>query len=109
MGSDITTGLVNSISVGYISYLLFFGAFAVYLRVLTNSVWTGIGFHLMFVYINQIMGLESTNLIQFSNFTSETPAQITFILLLSLTFIALIAYPRIKGINLGWFDKNANH
>lgn len=102
LGSDLTTGLVNSISLGYLGYMLFFGAFAMYLRVLTKSIWTGLGFHLMFVYINQLIGLEDTNLIQFSSFNNELPVQLTFVLSLMLTFIVLFFYPKLKGVKLGW-------
>ena len=105
LGPGITTGIVESLSFGYIVNVLFFGAFAIYLRVLTKSIWTGIGFHLMFVYINQIMGLESTNLIQFSTFSNEGLTQITFISLLLLTFVGLIAYPKIMGMDLNWFSR----
>lgn len=52
LGSSVLTGVVNSVSVGYLTYMLFFGAFALYLRVLTKSIWTGVGFHLMFVFMN---------------------------------------------------------
>lgn len=106
LGPDITTGLVNNISMGYLGYMLFFGAFAMYLRIITKSIWTGIGFHLMFVYMNQIIGLEKTDLIQFSTFTSQLPVQLTFGICLILTFIALLAYPKISGMKLGWFEHN---
>ena len=89
-----------SVTIGYLTYMLFFGAFALYLRVLTKSIWTGVGFHLMFVFMNQLIGLEPTNLIQFSEFSSERPVQITLIRMLGLTFIALLAYPKLKGLKL---------
>ena len=104
LGSDLTTGIVNNISIGYIGYMLFFGAFVVYLRILTKSIWTGVGFHLMFVYINQLIGLEATNLIQFSAFTNELTVQLTFGIFLILTFIVLFFYPKLKGNKLGWHD-----
>lgn len=109
LGPDITTGIVDSISLGYIVYMIFFGAFAIYLRVLTKSIWPGVGFHLMFVYMNQIMGLEPTNLIQFSDFTNEGLTQLAFVTLLILTFVGLLAYPKIKGIKLNWFSKNTGY
>jgi len=94
-GSDSITG-------SYIIAMIFFGAFVVYLRILTNSVWAGIGFHLVFVYVNRLMGLEDTKLFQFTEFTSEVPAQITFISTLLLSFLGLILYPRFKKQSLGW-------
>lgn len=95
-GSDLTTGLVNKISLGYIGYLLLFGSFAMYLRIFTNSIWSGIGFHLMLVYMNRLMGIDNSNLIQFSSFTNETNIQITLSSFLIITFILLFAYPKIK-------------
>lgn len=104
LGSDITTGIVSNLSAGYLIYMVFFGAFAMYLRILTKSIWTGVGFHLMFVYINQLIGQDATNLIQFSSFSKELPVQLTFGILLILTFIALFFYPKLKGFKLGWRD-----
>lgn len=98
LGPDITTGIVSSISVGYLGYMILFGAFAMYLRVLTGSIWTGIGFHLMFVYMNQLIGLNDFNLIQFSSFTNELNVQLTFGIFLILTFIILFTYPKIKKL-----------
>lgn len=101
-GSDLTTGLVTGLSIGYIGYMLFFGAFAIYLRILTNSIWTGLGFHLMFVYMNQLIGLEDHNLFQFNRFSNELLIQLSFIILLILTFVLLIVYPKLRGITLDW-------
>ena len=97
MGPGLTEGLVNNISLGYLGYMILFGAFAMYLRILTNSIWTGIGFHLMFVYMNQLIGLNNYNLIQFSSFTNELNVQLTFGICLILSFILLFIYPKIKG------------
>ena len=107
-GPSVATGVVTSVSVGYMTYMLFFGAFAIYLRVLTKSIWTGVGFHLMFVFINQLIGLEPTNLIQLSEITSETPYQITLVTMLGLTFIALLAYPKIKSLRLHYADSSSS-
>ncbi|MDH4058690.1 MAG: CPBP family intramembrane metalloprotease [Cyclobacteriaceae bacterium] len=105
-GPSVMTGVVTSVSVGYMTYMLFFGAFAIYLRVLTKSIWTGVGFHLMFVFINQLIGLQPNNLIQLSEITSETPLQITFVTMLLLTFIALIVYPKIKSLRSNLINSN---
>ncbi|MFY0629456.1 MAG: CPBP family intramembrane metalloprotease [Flavobacteriaceae bacterium] len=102
LGIEVQIGNSQSIQVSYIITMIIFGAFVQYLRMLTNSIWTGIGFHLMFVYVNWLIGTESTNLIQFSNFTNETPVQITFIITLLTLFIALLMYPKLTKRKIGW-------
>lgn len=84
------------ISGGYVITLLFFGAFVQYLRVLTKSIWAGVGFHLFFVFMNQLIGITDKQLIQFSETSNQQPVQITLIVLLLLVFISLIAYPYLK-------------
>jgi hypothetical protein len=90
----IQTGL--QITGGYLITLFIFGAFVQYLRVLTKSIWVGVGFHLFFVQMNQLIGLSDNSLIQLSGTESELPAQITLISLLALVFIGLIAYSFIQ-------------
>ncbi len=102
LGMDIYVGGSNAITGSYIITMIFFGAFVQYLRVLTKLIWMGIGFHLMFVYINRMIGIESTNLIQFSNFTNETPLQIVFVSTIALIFIGLLIYPKISKNPIGW-------
>ena len=78
---------------GYIITLFFFGAFVQYLRVLTKSIWAGVGFHLFFVQMNQLIGITDNSLIEFSETSNQQPIQITLIVLLLIIFISLIAYP----------------
>lgn len=78
---------------GFIITLLFFGAFVQYLRVLTKSIWAGIGFHLFFVQMNQLIGITDSSLIEFSETSNQQSIQITLIVLLLIIFISLIAYP----------------
>ena len=102
LGMETQIGNSSTLTISYIIIMLFFGAFVQYLRILTNSIWTGIGFHLMFVYFNRIMGPEPSNLIQFSNFTNERPLQIVFVTSLLIVFIVLLLYPRISKQPIGW-------
>lgn len=106
LGPNTSSGIVENLSAGYIGYLIFFGAFATYLRILTKSIWTSVGFHLMFVYINQLTGLNSSSLVQFTEVTSQGMLQGSFAGLLLLTFIGVIVYPKIKGIQLHWSSKD---
>ena len=101
-GLNINFGGNSTITPSFLITLIFFGAFTQYLRILTGSIWTSIGFHLIFVYMNQLIGVESTNLIQFTDLTNETPAQITLIVLLLIVFVVLLAYPRLVKRKLGW-------
>jgi membrane protease YdiL (CAAX protease family) len=102
LGMDINVGGSNAITESYIITMIFFGSFVQYLRVLTKTIWMGIGFHLMFVYFNRMIGTESTDLIQFTNFTNETPLQIVFISTIVLIFIGLLIYPKISKNPIGW-------
>lgn len=60
----------------------------------------------MFVYINKLIGTESANLIQFNDFTNETPVQITFIITLLTLFIILLMYPKLTNRKIGWNQIN---
>jgi len=102
-GMEIYLGGHNYVAPSYILTLLVFGSFVQYLRMLSKSVWVGIGFHTLFVYFDRIMGTTSDNLIQF-NLTggSELPLQIAFIGSLLLVFLIVILYPKISKRNIGW-------
>jgi membrane protease YdiL (CAAX protease family) len=91
-------GINSAVSVngGYIITLILFGSFLQYLRVLTKSIWSGVGFHLFFVQMNQLIGITNTNLIEFAETSNQQAVQITLIILLLMVFISLIAYPFIK-------------
>ncbi|MDX2361516.1 MAG: CPBP family intramembrane metalloprotease [Crocinitomicaceae bacterium] len=102
IGMDIAFGGSDTITLSYFLNMIFFGAFVQYLRILTGSVWTGIGFHLIFVFMNHLIGLEPTNFIQVSDFDSEVPVQITLLSSIALVFITLLLYPKITKRKLGW-------
>jgi len=96
-------GHATGITPSYILTLFFFGLFNQYLRILTKSVWAGVGFHLVFVYMNWIIGADANHLIQLDiNDRTETPMQITMLAVYLLTFILLLIYPRIRGRKIGW-------
>ncbi|MEP1306984.1 MAG: CPBP family intramembrane glutamic endopeptidase [Balneola sp.] len=102
---NVTIGGASSITLSYILSLIFFGVFVQYLRVLTNSVWTGVGFHLFFVYINRLIGTSSENLIQLSDVTDETPMQIILGISMLAVLAGLFLYPKISKHKLGWKEK----
>jgi len=102
---NVTIGGASSITTTYILSLIFFGVFVQYLRVLTNSIWTGVGFHLFFVYINRLIGTSSENLIQLSDVTDETPMQIILGISMLAVLVGLFLYPKISKQKLGWKEK----
>lgn len=102
LGMEISLGGANTITGSYIITMFIFGTFMQYLRILTKSVWTGIGFHLMFVYINRIIGPGDNNIIQIKDITSETPMQIVLLGSIVIIFIALILYPIVTKNKIGW-------
>ncbi|PTM07715.1 MAG: hypothetical protein DA407_10080 [Bacteroidetes bacterium] len=102
LGMDVYLGGQSFVSLSYIITMLLFGFFVQYLRILSKSVWVGIGFHMLFVYFDRIMGTTSDNLIQLNTTGSELPLQIAFIGSLLLVFIIVILFPKISKRNIGW-------
>lgn len=85
------------LSGGYIINLILFGAFMQYLRIIFKSIWVGVGFHLVFVHMNQLMGITNDKILQFSEDSNHQAVQIVLICLLVITFLALFIYHLIKG------------
>lgn len=81
---------------GYIINMLLFGGFATYLRILSGSIWLGVGFHFMFVYINLLFGLGETSLLQATHYTHEPYMQAVLLCGLVLMLIALLVVPWIR-------------
>ncbi|MCE7990971.1 MAG: CPBP family intramembrane metalloprotease [Roseivirga sp.] len=105
LGYEVLIGGANTITPSYIITLIFFGAFVLYLRILTRSLWTGVGFHLVFVFMNQLMGPSEGNLLQFTSVEGEQPLQLTLMGLILAIFIALLIYPRLTKQPIGWGEK----
>jgi hypothetical protein len=102
LGTEVRIGGANRLQVDYLITMAIFALLTNYLRVLSGTVWMSVGFHLSFLQLSRIFGMNDRALIQLSNITSETPAQITAIAGILLVFIALIAYPFIVKRPLGW-------
>lgn len=102
LGYEVLIGGANTITTSYIITLIFFGAFILYLRILTGSLWTGVGFHLVFVFMNQLMGPSEGNMFQFTSMEGEQYLQFTLMGLVLTVFIGLLIYPRIKKQPIGW-------
>ncbi|MEJ2548943.1 MAG: hypothetical protein P8125_14205, partial [Gemmatimonadota bacterium] len=79
-----------------------FGSFVQYLRILTGTIWMGVGFHFAFVLLNRVIGPRPTDIIQFSDIVAPGPMQITAIVTVGLLAIGLLAYPWLSGRPIGW-------
>lgn len=102
MNYPVFIGGADHITPSFMVTMVFFGSFMQYLRVLTNSVWTSIGFHTLFVFMNMLIGTSEGNLIQLSSMSNESATQILLISLVVLVFASLIAYPYAAKKPIGW-------
>ena len=105
LGLEIQLGGGSALTMGYLINMLLFGAFVGYLRVLTGSIWMGVGFHTAFVLINHLIGQSDSVLIQFTGFESEQPLQLVLISSLAIVFMSLLLYPKLAGRRLGWGER----
>jgi membrane protease YdiL (CAAX protease family) len=102
LGMEIQVGPSDRITGGYLVMMACFGAFVQYLRILTGTVWTGIGFHLHFVFLNRIVSPREGALINLSDLTTEGPMQVTLLITVLLVLAALVLSPRYFKRSLGW-------
>jgi len=102
LGMEVSVGGASTMTGGYVITMTLFGTFVQYLRILSGSIWTGVGFHLAFVLINRIMGPRPTDLIRFSDITAQGPMMITALATVILLMVALVAYPWLVGRPVGW-------
>lgn len=99
---DVSVGGASHLTAGYLITLAIFGSFVQYLRILTRSIWTGVGFHFAFVLLDRVIGPRPTDLIQFSDIVAPSAMQIMTIAILVLLLVGLLAWPWIAGRPLGW-------
>lgn len=102
LGLEVTINGASSIQPGFLVTLLVFGSFQQYLRVLTGTVWTGIGFHMAFVEINRIMGPRESQMIRFEEVVNGGPLQVVVFGSIAVILVALIAWPWIRRRPIGW-------
>lgn len=98
----VQIGSSDHITGGYLLTMALFGTFLQYLRVLSGTVWAGIGFHLFFLMSNRIVGAGGSSVVLLSGMTDQRPPQMVLIGSMVLVFIALLVYPRLSGRSLGW-------
>jgi membrane protease YdiL (CAAX protease family) len=104
--TPIVVGPSDHITTGYLLTMFFFATFLQYLRVLTGTVWAGIGFHLFFLMSNRIIGTREASFIRMSDLTTEGPMQIVMLGSIALVFGVLLLYPRLSGRSLEWGKVN---
>lgn len=95
LGMEMSLSGANTITAEYVLMILVFGSFIQYLRIMTNNVFTGMGFHLFFIGFNRISGNGATSLkfIQFNDITNNGAMQITMLVCIVLILIGLFVYP----------------
>ncbi|MEJ2547762.1 MAG: CPBP family intramembrane metalloprotease, partial [Gemmatimonadota bacterium] len=101
---DVVVGGASGLTPGYLITMAVFGSFVQYLRILTGTIWMGVGFHFAFVLLNRVIGPRPTDLIQFSDIAAPGAMQITAIAIVGLLAIGLLAYPWLSGRPIGWRD-----
>ncbi len=107
LGLPGTIGNAETLTLGYVVTMVFFGAFVQYLRVLTGTFWVTAGFHFAFVYSNHIMGDAPEDLVRFVEVQDEGSMQVIFLGALLAVFVGLLATPRLRGRALGWREVEA--
>jgi membrane protease YdiL (CAAX protease family) len=102
LGMEIRINGADSIQLSYLIIMLIFGSFLQYVRVLSGTIWIGIGFHASFVLINRIMGPRESQMIRFVDATNEGAVQLVALGALVLILVTLFAWPWIARRSLGW-------
>lgn len=88
----VTVGGSSSITGSYLIYMTIFAFVTGFIRILTKNIWTSIGFHMVFVSMNQILGLSQNSLIVIKEQTRELPIQITLLAFILMLIGAAFAY-----------------
>lgn len=105
IGTRISVGGAGSITASYIITMMLFGVFTQYLRILSGTIWTSIGFHFAFVLANRIVGPRPSAVIRFVEITSPAPVQVLALASALIVIIALVSYPRLAKRRLGWGER----
>ena len=74
LGLEISLNGSNRIEPSFLIILLIFGSLQQYLRVVSGTIWIGVGFHAAFVLINRIMGPRETQMIRVGEVNGRRPA-----------------------------------
>lgn len=99
---EIQINGASRIEPNYLIIMLIFGSFQQYLRVLSGTIWIGVGFHGAFVLINRIMGPRPSQMIRFEDVTASGPLQLVSIGSVVLILGTILAWPWLARRSLGW-------
>jgi len=100
LGMDVRLGNASHLTAGYVTAVFVLGCIQQYLRILTNSTWTCVGFHLVFLLANRIVGIRDSAWIRLTDVVAEGPLQLVFVGSTLLITVVLLFYPRLKGRSL---------
>jgi len=99
-GMAVQVGNATHVTAGYVITVFVFGSTQQVLRMLTNSTWACVGFHLVFVLSNRIVGIRDSSWIRLSDVVSEGPMQMVFGGSVLLIIVALLRHRRHSGRSL---------
>lgn len=101
LGIEGSWGRNTELTMGYLTYMFIFGGLTVFLRHLTQNIFTSMGFHLIFVSMNNLIGITGGSLIVITGYTTELPIQITLLccILITIAFISIYARRRFSSQN----------
>ena len=98
----------GSLSIDYLLTIALFGAVLIYLRVITGSVWTCVGFHLGFLQLGRgtWVGDDQQSLFQIE---AAQAAQVDLIFQLTglVVLLAVLIVPWLVGCKPGWRERGA--
>jgi uncharacterized protein len=105
LGSATTLGGQQGITFGYLAVITLFGLGTQYLRVVTGSVWTGIGLHLGLLQLGRMFGPDEGAFIRIEAFRPGAVDNTIHIALL-IGVILLISLPWLTRRRVGWRERD---
>ncbi|TVR60584.1 MAG: CPBP family intramembrane metalloprotease [Gemmatimonadales bacterium] len=105
LGSEISLGGDDRLTLGYVLTILLFGALVQYLRVVTDSVWACIGFHLGFLKLGRWIGPHDEAFIRIE---AQSPGAVDATLQISVLagLLFILALPWLARRRVGWRERD---
>jgi len=105
LGSATTLGGQQGITFGHLAVITHFGLGTQYLRVVTGSVWTGIGLHLGLLQMGRMFGPDEGAFIRIEAFRPGA-VDTTIHVALLIGVILLISLPWLTRRQVGWRERD---